>query len=98
VDSLELERHLRAMPLSKLTDTELQSAAQAARIAREEALADASKQSSPSIRRTFESSAEHFAKLAEKFEGSRFSSTYFSSTLSLTCLAIVCPAFATMVA
>lgn len=59
------------MPTLDLTDSDLQSAAQAARIAREQALTDASKQSSPTIRRTFESSAEHFAKLAEKFEQAR---------------------------
>jgi hypothetical protein len=59
------------MPTVDLTDTELQSAAQAARIAREQALTDAAAQSSPTIRRTFQSSAEHFARLASKLEQAR---------------------------
>jgi hypothetical protein len=56
------------MPTLELSDTELQSAAQAARIAREQALNDAAAQSSPTIRRTFLSSAEHFERLAAKLE------------------------------
>jgi hypothetical protein len=62
---------LCAMPHIELTDTELQSAAQAARIAREQALNDAALQSSPTIKRTFQSSAEHFERLAAKLEQAR---------------------------
>lgn len=59
------------MPSIELDDSELQSAAQAARVAREQALTDAGRQSSPKIREAFVKSAGTFDTLAEKFEQAR---------------------------
>lgn len=59
------------MPTIELDEMELQSAAQAARVAREQALTDASKQSSPTIRQAFIASAGKFDSLAEIFEQAR---------------------------
>lgn len=54
-----------------LSDSELQSAAQAARVAREQALTDAAKQTSPTIRQAFVRSAGVYDALVEKFEQAR---------------------------
>jgi hypothetical protein len=62
---------LRAMPTLDLTDTELQSAAQAARIAAAQAEQDAEKQSSPGVRASFEGTAKRFRELAAKLERAR---------------------------
>lgn len=61
------------MSTQALTDTELQAAAQACRIAAVQADQDAAKQSSPSVRATFEASAKRFRELAEKLERARIS-------------------------
>ena len=55
----------------QLTDDELQDAAQAARIACVQAEKDAEKQSNPTIKGMFDSSARRWRELAEKFERAR---------------------------
>lgn len=62
---------LLSMPTLDLSDNELQNAAQAARVARQQATDDASKQSNPSVRSIFETTARRFAELAAKFEQAR---------------------------
>lgn len=59
------------MPTLELTDSELQSAAQAARIARHQALTSAAAQDNPSTRAVFKTDAEHFEALAAKLEQAR---------------------------
>jgi hypothetical protein len=59
------------MPHINLSPDELQDAAQAARVAAAQAEKDAEKQSSPSIRAMFDSSARRFRELAERFERAR---------------------------
>jgi hypothetical protein len=54
-----------------LTDDELLDAAQAARIACAQAEKDAEKQSNPSIKSMFDSSARRWRELATKFERAR---------------------------
>ena len=61
----------RAMTPLNLTDDELQDAAQAARIACTQAEKDAEKQSNPTIRGMFDSSARRWRELAAKFERAR---------------------------
>ena len=56
------------MPHIDLAPDELQDAAQAARVAANQAEADAEKQSSPSIRAMFDNSARRFRELAARFE------------------------------
>ena len=53
------------------TDDELQDAAQAARIACVQAEKDAEKQSNPTIKGMFDSSARRWRELAAKFERAR---------------------------
>lgn len=65
-----LRQHSR-MPNLELTDSELQSAAQAARISRHQALTSAAAQENPSTRAIFQSSAQHFEALAAKLEQAR---------------------------
>ena len=55
----------------QLTDDELQDAAQAARIACVQAEKDAEKQSNPTIKGMFDSSARRWRELAAKFERAR---------------------------
>jgi hypothetical protein len=54
-----------------LTADELQLAAQGARIGAVQAENDAAKQSSPTVRATFEASAKRFRELAAKLEQAR---------------------------
>jgi hypothetical protein len=54
-----------------LTDDELQDAAQAARIACVQAEKDAEKQTNPTIKGMFDSSARRWRELANKFERAR---------------------------
>jgi len=54
-----------------LSNSELQNAAQACRIAAVQAEQDAAKQSSPSVRAIFEASIARFQALAEKLERAR---------------------------
>ncbi|MBC8027374.1 MAG: hypothetical protein H7Y89_15375 [Steroidobacteraceae bacterium] len=60
------------MSTLNFTDDELQDAADAARLASEQADKDADRQSSPRIRAMFDGSARRFAELARKFERARF--------------------------
>lgn len=53
------------------TDEELRDAAQAARIASVQAEKDAERQSNPTIKGMFDSSARRWKELAEKFERAR---------------------------
>ena len=62
---------LRPMPSIDLTDSELQQAAQAARIARSQAEQDAERQGKSSTRAIFEASARRYTDLAAKFEQAR---------------------------
>ena len=55
----------------KLSDDELQDAAQAARIASVQSEKDAERQSSPKVRGLFENCARRFRELADKFERAR---------------------------
>jgi len=55
----------------QLNDDELQDAAQAARIACVQAEKDAEKQSNPTIKSMFDSSARRWRELADKFERAR---------------------------
>ena len=59
------------MPAINLTDSELKSAAMAARAARNIAETDAVKQSHPSVRATFGAAAKRYQELAEKLERGR---------------------------
>jgi hypothetical protein len=59
------------MPHINLAPDELQDAAQAARVAAAQAEKDAEKQSSPSTRAMFDSTARRFRELAARFERAR---------------------------
>jgi hypothetical protein len=56
----------------QFTDDELLDAAEAARLASEQAGKEADKQSSPRMRAMLDGSARRFAELARKFERARF--------------------------
>ena len=55
----------------QFTDDELQDAAEAARLASEQADKEAEKQNSPRLRAMMDGSARRFAELAKKFERAR---------------------------
>jgi hypothetical protein len=59
------------MPQIDLTDSELQQAARATRIARRQAEQDAERQGKPSTRAILEANAQRYEKLAAKFEQAR---------------------------
>jgi hypothetical protein len=59
------------MPSIDLTDSELQTAAQGARMGAVQAERDAEQQSSPTVRATFEASAKRYRDLAAKLERER---------------------------
>jgi hypothetical protein len=59
------------MATIELTDTELQQAAQGARMGAVQAEKDAAQQSSPSVRANFEVSARQYRQLATKLEQAR---------------------------
>ena len=61
-----------AMTPLNLTDDELQDAAQAARIASEQAEKDAERHTNPIIRSMFDGTARRWRELADKFERARF--------------------------
>jgi hypothetical protein len=71
MDSAGASRHFFAMTPLNFTDDELQDAAQAARIACVQAEKDAEKQTNPTIRGMFDSSARRWRELAAKFERAR---------------------------
>lgn len=56
------------MPSIDLTDSELQQAAQGARMGAVQAEKDAAQQSSPGVRANFEASAKRYRDLAAKLE------------------------------
>jgi hypothetical protein len=60
-----------AMTPLDFTDDELQDAAQAARIACEQAEKDAERHTNPAIRSMFDGTARRWRELAEKFERAR---------------------------
>ena len=62
----------RTMAPLHLTDDELQDAAQAARIASEQAERDAERHTNPTIRSMFDGTARRWRELADKFERARF--------------------------
>ncbi len=61
-----------AMTPLNLTDDELQDAAQAARLASEQAEKDAERHTNPTIRSMFDGTARRWRELAAKFERARF--------------------------
>ncbi len=65
-------QNFRAMTPLNLTDDELQDAAQAARIASEQAEKDAERHTNPTIRSMFDGTARRWRELADKFERARF--------------------------
>lgn len=72
MDGHRSSRQISRMNTLQFTDDELLDAAEAARLASQQADKDAEKQSSPRIRAMFDSSARRFAELARKFERARF--------------------------
>jgi hypothetical protein len=66
-------QNFRAMKLLNLTDDELQDAAQAARIASEQAEKDAERHTNPTLRSMFDGTARRWRELAAKFERARMS-------------------------
>ena len=56
------------MPQIDLSDSELQNAAQAARVAAAQAESDSAKQTNPGARKLFELSARSYRALSERFE------------------------------
>jgi hypothetical protein len=65
-------QNFRAMTSLHLTDDELQDAAQAARIASEQAEKDAERHTNPTLRSMFDGTARRWRELANKFERARF--------------------------
>jgi hypothetical protein len=61
-----------AMTPIHLTDDELQDAAEAARIASQQAAKDAERHSSPTVKSMFDGTARRWRELADKFERARF--------------------------
>lgn len=59
------------MRVLKLEDDELKDAAEAARVASIQAEKEADRQSSPSVRAMFDSTARRYRELAERFERAR---------------------------
>jgi hypothetical protein len=66
-------QNFRAMKPLNLTDDELQDAAQAARIASEQAEKDAERHTNPTLRSMFDGTARRWRELAAKFERARMS-------------------------
>jgi hypothetical protein len=66
-----LTQNFSAMTPLQFTDDELLDAAQAARIAAVQAEKDAEKQSNPTLRSMFDSSARRWRELATRFERAR---------------------------
>jgi hypothetical protein len=62
---------LPAMPSIELSDSDLQLAAQGARMGAIQAEKDASQQSSPSVRGNFEATASRYRELAKKLDQAR---------------------------
>jgi hypothetical protein len=65
-------QNFSAMTPLNLTDDELQDAAEAARIASEQAKKDAERHTNPAIRSMYDGTARRWRELADKFERARF--------------------------
>lgn len=68
-------RNTADMPQIDLSDSELQNAAQAARVAAAQAECDAARQTNPGTRKLFEQSARTYLALSTKFEAERIDIT-----------------------
>jgi hypothetical protein len=71
MDERKSSRQISHMSTLDFTDDELQDAAEAARLASEQADKEAERQSSPRIKAMFDGSARRFRELANKFERAR---------------------------
>lgn len=71
MDGHKSSRQISRMSTLNFTDDELQDAAEAARLASDQADKDAEKQSSPRVKAMFDGSARRYRELANKFENAR---------------------------
>ena len=71
MDEAERSRQIPRMRTLQLEDDELRDAAQAARLACQQAEKDADKHTNPRVRAMYDNAARRYRELAERFERAR---------------------------